>query len=91
MTINLKIFRTIVLCTFALMAGTLVNAQTRTIKGTVTDMSGETVIGASISIPGSTIGTLSDVNGKYSMSVPTDATTLKFSFVGFETVTEKNK
>lgn len=88
MTIKLKIFRTIVLCTFALMASTLANAQTRTITGTVTDMSGEKVIGATISIPGTSNGTLSDINGKYSIDVPKDVKTLQFSFIGNETITE---
>ncbi len=88
MLINLKILKTVVLCTFALMAGTLVNAQIRTITGTVTDKSGEKVIGATISIPGTTSGTLSDINGKYSIDVPANVTTLQYSFVGNVTVTE---
>lgn len=88
MTFNLRIFKTIVLCTFALMASTLANAQTRTIKGVVTDKSGEKIIGATISIPGTTTGTLSDIDGKYSINIPEGVTTLKYTFIGNETITE---
>lgn len=88
MIFNLKNLKTIVLCTFALMASALVNAQTRTITGTVTDKSGEKVIGATIAVPGTTNGTLSDIDGKYSINVPADVTTLQFSFIGNETITE---
>jgi TonB-linked SusC/RagA family outer membrane protein len=88
MSINLKNLKTIVLCTFALMASTLVNAQTKTITGTVSEKSGEKVIGATISIPGTTTGTLSDIDGKYSIDVPGDVKALQFSFIGNETIIE---
>ncbi|MBI1227295.1 MAG: SusC/RagA family TonB-linked outer membrane protein [Bacteroidetes bacterium] len=59
----------------------------RTISGTVTDgSSGETLIGASILVVGTSTGTVSDVDGTYSLSVPTEATTLRFSYTGYETV-----
>jgi TonB-linked SusC/RagA family outer membrane protein len=59
-------------------------AQT-TITGTVTDTNGEPVPGATVSAKGfSNVGTMTDLNGNYSLSVPADATTLIFSFVGMK-------
>lgn len=40
-------------------------------------------------VEGTSVGTTTDVEGQYSLSAPTDAETLRFFFVGFETMTEK--
>ncbi len=58
-------------------------AQTRTITGTVTGSDdGMPIPGASVFLKGSTIGTITQVDGNYSLNVPADAETLVFSFVG---------
>ena len=64
----------------------LTMAQTRTITGTVTsDEDNEPVIGASVIVKGNaTIGTVTDVEGKFSLRVPDGASTLVFSYVGME-------
>jgi len=63
----------------------VVHAQT-TINGTVLDDNGEAVPGANIRAKGySDVGTISDLNGAYTLSVPAEATTLVFSFVGMQT------
>ena len=60
-------------------------AQT-SITGTVTDANGEPVPGANVRAKGfSDVGTITDLNGGYSLSVPAEATTLIFSFVGMQT------
>lgn len=60
-------------------------AQQRTVTGTVTDGStGTSLPGVSIVLKGTTSGTTSDVDGKYSIQASTDQT-LVFSFIGFET------
>lgn len=56
-----------------------------TIKGTVSDDQGVTLPGVTISLKGSSINAISDINGKYSINVPATAKTLVFSFVGMET------
>ena len=81
-------FKKLVLCAFALCAGLMVNAQTRTIQGKVTGASGEALSGVTVSVPGTTVGTLTDEDGKYSLNVPATATTLQFSFIGLNPVTE---
>lgn len=56
------------------------------ISGTVTDGStGEGLIAVTVGVKGTTSGTVTDIDGKYALSVPSDATMLVFSFVGYET------
>lgn len=60
-------------------------AQTKTVSGNVKDGKGEAVIGASIVVKGSSTGTITDVDGNFSLSVPSDAKTLVVSYIGMET------
>ncbi len=53
-----------------------------TITGTVVDQNGEPIPGATVSIPGTGIGTATDLEGQYSITVP-EGSTLVFSFIGF--------
>lgn len=62
-----------------------VSQQGRTITGTVTDESGEPVPGVSVVAKGTTVGTITDSDGEYSITVPENASTLVFSFVGMRT------
>ena len=58
--------------------------QQQVITGTVTDSnSGEPMPGVNIMVEGSTIGAISDGNGKYSIDVPDRSTVLLFSFIGY--------
>jgi TonB-linked SusC/RagA family outer membrane protein len=61
-------------------------AQTIVITGTVTSaVAGEGAIpGVTVQVKGTTIGTTTDVNGKYSITVPQNATTLIFSYIGMK-------
>lgn len=65
----------------------LMTAQTRTVTGTViSEEDNEPVIGASISVKNrATIGTVTDIDGKFSLSVPEDAVTLMISYIGMAT------
>jgi len=57
------------------------------VTGTVTDDLGETVIGASVFVEGTTIGSITDLDGKYAVSVPDDLMdgVMVFSFIGYTT------
>ena len=61
----------------------------RTITGTISDgENNEPLVGASVVVTGTTKGTLTDVDGKYSLSdVPANATSLTFSFTGYANLT----
>lgn len=53
-----------------------------TIKGRVTDVNGEPIISANIFVQGTTIGTVTDVDGNYSLSVP-KGSVIRFSYLGY--------
>ena len=57
------------------------SAQT-TIRGVVTDESGEPLMGAGVFVEGTTIGVVTGLDGDYEISVPADAVNLVFSFIG---------
>ena len=78
-----NLFRTLTLSLFALCT-TLVFAQQKTIKGIVVDATGEPLIGVNVSVKGTTIGIITDIDGKYTLEVPTNAT-LVFSYIGYRT------
>lgn len=58
-------------------------AQTRTITGTVKDEAGDPIEGASVTVKGSRVGTTTDADGTFSISVPATAKTIVVSSVGF--------
>lgn len=70
-----------VLC---IMFATTAFAQQKTIKGTVVDAIGEPLIGVNVSVKGTTVGTITDVDGNYTLEVPNSGT-LVFSFIGYKT------
>jgi TonB-linked SusC/RagA family outer membrane protein len=64
---------------------TAVFAQNITVKGKITDSAnGEALIGVTVAVKGTTTGTQTDVNGAYSLSVPTNAT-IQVSYIGYTT------
>lgn len=61
-----------------------------TISGVVTDaQSGETLIGANILIEGTSVGTATDINGEYSLSLENGSYTLLVSYVGYDNQTRE--
>ena len=73
---------------FFLFAG-IGHAQTA-VSGTVADESGEPLIGASVFVEGNaTVGTITDLDGKYSLTVPEGSTALVFSFIGMKDQVEQ--
>lgn len=56
--------------------------QDRTVTGVVTDESGEPLPGVAVTVRGTTIGTVTNVEGVYSIDVPATAEYLRFSYVG---------
>lgn len=59
-------------------------AQSKTVTGVVKDTSGDAVIGASVVVKGTTTGTVTDIDGNFSVNVPASGKTLVFSYVGMK-------
>jgi TonB-linked SusC/RagA family outer membrane protein len=57
----------------------------RTISGTIVDEKGEAVIGANVIVPGTSIGTITNVSGKFELNVPADCKLIRVSYLGYET------
>ncbi len=76
---------TVLLALFVFL-GMALQAQGVQITGNVSSSEdGAPLPGVSVVVKGTTVGTVTDINGKYSISVPSNATTLVFSFVGMRT------
>lgn len=58
-----------------------------TVSGTVLDEQREPLIGASVLVPGTTVGTSTDVQGRYSVTVPNGASSLQFNYIGYKSQT----
>lgn len=72
------------ICVFLFVSFGYTHAQERIISGVITDATdGSPLPGASVAVKGTSAGTLSDVNGAYSLPVSADASTMVVSFIGY--------
>ena len=77
----------------AILAAQMNNAamsvqQNQGIKGTVVDATGETLIGASVKVAGTTNGSVTDIDGNFTLNCKPGAT-LEVSYIGYKTMTVK--
>jgi len=78
---------TILLAFLFFVGANLANAQTRTISGKVTGSSdGAGIPGVTVQVQGTTVGTVTDIDGKYSLNVSPEAKVLVYKYVGMKTV-----
>lgn len=82
---NLKHFVLLVLMSLSV---SMVAQETITVKGTVKDATGDPLIGATVIVQGAKTGTITDLNGKYSIQAPSNGV-LMFSYIGY-TATKVN-
>ena len=82
MKLNFGVFRTMMLSALLFIG---IAAEARVISGTVKDPTGETIISASVVVKGTTIGTVTDFDGNFTLEVPDDAKVLIFSYIGMQT------
>lgn len=59
----------------------------RIIKGLISDEFGEPLIGVSVLVKGTTTGTITDIDGNYSIEIPNDNAILEFSYIGYQKAT----
>ncbi|MCU0369864.1 MAG: carboxypeptidase-like regulatory domain-containing protein [Bacteroidales bacterium] len=75
-----------ILLLLLVIAGTVASGQERSISGSVTDRStGESLPGASVLIKETSIGSITDIDGKFSLSAPSAESILVVSYIGYET------
>ena len=83
-TVSKKIMGVLVILLTSIFCSTVVNAQNQQISGVVIDESGLPVIGAGVVVVGQrTVGTTTDLDGKYALSVPAGAS-VEFSCIGYD-------
>ena len=71
---------------FLLASACLLNAQeARTLSGKVVDENGEILVGAGVMLPGGTRGTVTDLDGKYTLQLKADDAVIMVSFMGYTT------
>lgn len=63
-------------------------AQSPSVTGTVTDENGVPLVGVTVTVPESTVGTITDVRGEYTIAVPDTSRSLLFSYIGYRPVSE---
>lgn len=61
------------------------------VSGVVTDEYFSPLIGATVTIPGTTIGTITDIDGRYNLSLPPNAKLIKVDYIGFNSQTTQIK
>ncbi len=82
----MRVFKTLaVTLLIALLTNVAAFAQNRTVSGKVLDNQQQPLIGAAVMISGTTVGTTTDVNGNFSLSVPSGDVVLEVSSLGYLT------
>ncbi len=65
------------------LSTTCLMAQSIKITGTVLDEQSESIIGASVSVKGSTVGTVADLDGNFTLDVPNENSVLLVTYIGY--------
>ncbi|MDR0845493.1 MAG: carboxypeptidase-like regulatory domain-containing protein, partial [Tannerella sp.] len=73
-----------ILCMWCILGCAFSAYAQKKVSGTVVDVQGETIIGASVVVKGTTSGIITDLDGKFSLDVPDNAV-LQVSYVGYVT------
>ncbi len=64
---------------------TILSFSQSTVTGQILDANNEAVIGANVSVLNTTIGTITDMDGKYTISIPSDGGVIIYSYIGYST------
>lgn len=81
-----NVYKILSVCLTLLVLSVSAAYAQKTVTGTVLDEFGMGLPGVSILVKGTTTGTATDIDGKYSLSVPNDQATLVFSFIGYASI-----
>lgn len=86
--VNLGITKKILILFLGLMLSVCAFAQTSAVTGRIIDAKGEPIIGANVTVKGTTNGTVTDMDGNFSLKT-TKGTVLSISFIGYKSVEVK--
>ncbi len=81
---NNSYFKRVLFLLLAVSFAGMMMAQKKSISGVVKDAAGEPIIGASIVVVGTTVGTVTDLSGKFTLELPANAKNLEVTYVGME-------
>jgi len=81
-----KASKAMMLCALLVSLASVSAVAQQVVNGTITDQSGEPLIGVSVMVQGTTTGTITDIDGSFELSTPADAV-LEASYVGYQTQT----
>ena len=82
---HISFLKLVLFFVFAFLLNGVVMAQTKKVTGLVKDEAGEALIGVSVQVKGTTVGTMTDFNGAYSLDIPEGSSTLVFTYIGMKT------
>ena len=82
-----KLFYNYFISLLILLLGTVATVAQQNISGTVVDENSFPVIGAAVLVKGTTIGTVTDIDGSYNLNIPSDYVEIEVSYIGFSTQT----
>ncbi len=77
--------RTLIISVLLAFIFAMAPAQNLKVGGTVTDSQGNPIPGVMVTVKGTNTGVVTDINGKYTISVPSDKSILVFTFIGMKT------
>lgn len=83
-SIRIGLSKSLMILMFVIFSVSVFGQTTKQITGIVTDSQNNPVIGATVMVKGTTTGTATDVDGKFTLDIPVDAKVLLISFIGME-------
>jgi len=82
---HIRLFRKFILIGIFLLSQFVALAQQVSVQGVVTDAkTGAVLAGVNVAVSGTTLGTITDGSGTYSLTVPNEKSVLQFSFIGYQ-------
>ena len=80
--------RVVLLSLLSIFFSMTITSQNRSVSGTVKDVGGDPMIGVSVVLKGTVVGTITNFDGKYTIEATSNRDVLEFSYIGYESKSE---